>query len=85
MDCFYIHDVSLLPSAQGKGALRRLMAKLVSETKARGLKSMALTSVNGSSPVWERVGFVVQQDSTLKDKLASYGDGAKYMIRRDLQ
>ena len=42
---------------------------------------MALVSVGGSRPFWRKQHFAAVSDPLLKQKLASYGDGAAYMER----
>ena len=46
---------------------------------ARGLPEMALVAVHGSVPFWQRHGFTVVEAPALAEKLASYGEDARYM------
>jgi GNAT superfamily N-acetyltransferase len=81
-ECLLIHDVAVLPQARGHGAagiLIRLTAKLA---RKRGIPCLALVSVHDTRPLWTRLGFEVIPDSSLTDKLKSYGQTARYMIRR---
>ena len=81
-ECLLIHDVAVLPHARGHGAagiLIRLTAKLA---RKRGIPCLALVSVHDTRPLWTRLGFEVIPDSSLTDKLKSYGQTARYMFRR---
>lgn len=79
-DCLYVHDVALLPLARGCGLLARLLPQLLAVAQAQGLSRLALVAVNGSEPIWRRLGFV-PSESAVQSKLASYGGVASYMIR----
>ena len=75
-ECLLIHDVAVLPQARGHGAagiLIRLTAKLA---RKRGIPCLALDSVYDTRPLWTRLGFEVIPDSSLIDKLKSYGQTA---------
>jgi GNAT superfamily N-acetyltransferase len=80
--CLLIHDVAVLPRARGHGAagvLTELMAKLA---RTRGIPRLALISVYNTWSLWTRLGFEESPDSALKDKLKSYGQTARYMVRK---
>ncbi len=75
-ECLLIHDVAVLPQARGHGAagiLIRLTAKLA---RKRGIPCLALVSVHDTRPLWTRLGFELIPDSSLIDKLKSYGQTA---------
>lgn len=55
-DCAYICDVAVLPSHQGAGLGRQLVARLVDE--ARGYKKIILYSVPGKEPFYRKLGFL---------------------------
>ncbi len=55
VDCSYICDVALLPSHQGLGLGRQIVAKLVE--LSRGHKKIILYSVPGKEPFYKKLGF----------------------------
>ncbi|MGX1164964.1 GNAT superfamily N-acetyltransferase [Bradyrhizobium sp. USDA 372] len=80
-DCLYVHDVAVLPDFRG-GVVRAYVADIEKLARASGIATLALVSVYGTRPLWERMGFLaVTADAELRAKLASYGDGATYMLR----
>lgn len=78
-DGWYLHDLALLPAARGTGAGRAAVARAIETAQAAGLARMALIAVGGSAPFWARQGFV--ETPLPAAKLASYGEGARYMRR----
>ncbi|WOC16539.1 GNAT family N-acetyltransferase [Pseudochrobactrum sp. MP213Fo] len=80
-DTYYLHDVALLPQARALGAARKLVALLVQTALDHGYDSLSLVAVNGSQPYWERQGFQVQDVPQLQEKLLSYSDDARFMVR----
>jgi GNAT superfamily N-acetyltransferase len=80
-DCLYVHDVAVLPDFRG-GVVRAYVADIEKLARASGIATLALVSVYSTQPLWERMGFrTVTADAELRAKLASYGDGATYMLR----
>jgi GNAT superfamily N-acetyltransferase len=79
-DCLYLHDVALLDAARGGGAARALIRKLDGVARQARLPAIALTSVNGTRPLWEALGFAPVSDKRLN--VDSYGGSAVYMIKR---
>ena len=55
VDCSYICDVALLPSHQGIGLGKQIVAKLVALSK--GHKKIILYSVPGKEPFYKKLGF----------------------------
>ena len=80
-DCFYLHDLALLPAARGRGAGAAVTADLAVHASAQGFAAMALVAVNHSQPFWQRLGFAPLETEMLRDKLLSYGPEACYMQR----
>lgn len=80
-DTYYLHDIALLGQARGSGAARQLVELLIETAQAHGFDSLSLVAVNGSQPYWERQGFVVQDVPDLREKLLSYSDDARFMVR----
>ena len=56
IDCSYICDVAVLPSHQGTGLGKKIVARLVD--LSRGHKKIILYSVPGKEPFYRRFGFV---------------------------
>jgi ribosomal protein S18 acetylase RimI-like enzyme len=81
-DTYYIHDLAVLPLARRIGAASFILAALAKHAGAQGFASMSLIAVNGSQGYWERHGFAVAERPELKDKLQSYEESARLMIRR---
>nr|WP_205763761.1 MULTISPECIES: GNAT family N-acetyltransferase [unclassified Acidovorax] len=83
-DTLYLHDMAVLPQFAGRGLARALLARLWAGATARGLRHSALVSVQGSRAYWERQGYAVQalDQAAQRARLASYGPGAVYMLRR---
>ena len=75
---YYIHDVALLPKLRGSGLARQGIEALLQH--AQRYSKVALISVYGTSPFWERFGFKPSAEDMGK-KLAPYGEGAVYMAR----
>lgn len=55
VDCSYICDVALLPSHQGQGLGKQIVARLVS--LSRGHKKIILYAVPGKEPFYKKLGF----------------------------
>jgi ribosomal protein S18 acetylase RimI-like enzyme len=80
-DCLYVHDVAVLPDFRG-GMARAYVAEIEELARSSGIATVVLVSVYGTRVLWERLGFKpVAPDTALRDKLASYGASATYMLR----
>ncbi|MCK1652344.1 GNAT family N-acetyltransferase [Bradyrhizobium sp. 149] len=80
-DCLYLHDVAVLPDLRG-GVARDYVVAIEDLARDSGIATLALVSVYATRPLWEHLGFrPVTADVELRAKLASYGDGATYMLR----
>lgn len=80
-DCLYVHDVAVLSEFRG-GVLRAYIAEIEQLARGSGIATLALVSVYATRPMWHRLGFKpVAADAELRAKLASYGEGATYMLR----
>lgn len=77
----YIHDVALLPPVRGQHAVADIVARLADRGRRERLLSLSLVAVGGTAPLWHRLGFRAQSKAAYAAKLASYGDGAVFMIR----
>jgi ribosomal protein S18 acetylase RimI-like enzyme len=80
-DCYYLHDLALLPAARGVGAGGTATRLLVEQARASGFATLALVAVNGSVPFWTRHGFREVDHPALRTKLSSYEAQARYMQR----
>lgn len=78
-DVFYLHDLALMPQMRGQGHAASGLRKVL---EAAGDRPLTLVSVNGTVPFWTRLGFQVVDSPALREKLASYGEDARYMERR---
>ncbi len=79
---FYLHDLALLPAARGLRAGTAAVRLLADQARRDRLPTASLVAVSGSVPFWRRQGFVVADSPALRDKLASYGADARFMVRR---
>lgn len=79
--CLYVHDVAILSEARGRQAAARFMANLTAQARALGLAHLACVSVYGTVRLWSALGFEADDDPGLRDKLSSYGDSARYMVK----
>lgn len=83
--CLYVHDVAVLPDFRG-GMARAYVAAIEELARLSGITMLALVSVYGTRPLWERLGFQgVAPDAALRDKLSCYGASATYMLRGLIQ
>ncbi|WP_310734231.1 GNAT family N-acetyltransferase [Shewanella sp. SR44-3] len=64
-DCLYLHDIALLPSAQGLGIGERVLNALIDAAHQLALDSICLVAVQGAQHYWRRHGFSPQQTQTL--------------------
>ena len=81
-DTYYLHDLALLPAARGTGAAAMIVGDMLRHARASGLPSVSLVAVNGSLPFWYKHGFRAVNAPELADKLKSYEDAARLMVRR---
>lgn len=81
-DTYYIHDLALLPVARRIGAASFITEALAKHARAHGFPTMSLVAVNGSQGFWERHEFAVVDAPDLNEKLRSYEDAARLMVRR---
>lgn len=77
-DSYYLHDIALLPDAQGCGAGRQAVALVVGLAKAGGFGDVTLTAVDGADPVWRSLGFDYVEAAEAAGP-GSYGAEARLM------
>lgn len=80
-DSYYLHDLAIDPDVRGGGHTRTVIEKLAEQVKADGWPRVSLVAVNNATGFWNRNGFEVQNPEGMAEKLASYGDDARYMER----
>lgn len=79
---YYLHDIALLPQAQGQGAAGEIAGRLAANARRQGFSNMSLCAVNGSTPFWQRQGFALADVPGLDAQLASYGSDVRFMEKR---
>ena len=77
-DCYYLHDIALMPEARGSGAGAAAVERVVRIARDAGYSSIALVAINGADRFWAAQGFAYEGDAA-----ASYGGGA-FAMRRTL-
>lgn len=82
LDCYYIHDLAVLPQARRSGAGRHLLESAISIARERGFRSVTLTAGRDSERFWLAFGFRAahQGPALLQARLREYGRQAQYMI-----
>lgn len=75
-NCYFIHDIVLLPEVRGTKAIFDLIDLLKGITESMKLSHLVGVSVCRSSILWKRLGFTERPNKDLE----SYGKFAKYMI-----
>ena len=78
----YLHDMAVSSVAAGQGLAQRLVQAVKTQARARGVQRTALVSVQGSQLYWERQGYKADDvtNAAQQQHLASYGEGALYMV-----
>lgn len=84
IDTLYLHDMAVLPMLAGQGLARALLTPLWACAQQEGLRHTALVSVQGSQGYWARHGYAEHAlaDAVQRQHLATYGEGATYMVRQ---
>lgn len=80
--CWFIHDLSVAPSARGAGLGGRLIQAGAQAARAAGLDRSELIAVEGAADFWLAQGWsAVKADAALAAKVAGYGALAAYMAK----
>ena len=80
-DTLYIHDLALLPEAQGGGNGKKAVELLLSVAERENFDKLSLVAVHGSQVFWQKNGFKLAKVSEmLKQKLLTYSEDARYMV-----
>ncbi len=58
-DCFYLHDLALLPIARGTGAGKRATETVLTAARTAGFGEVRLVAVNGAESFWAGRGFAL--------------------------
>jgi len=80
-ETIYLHDLALHPETRGGGHTRAVVERLAEQSKAAGWSLISLVAVNNAADFWGRMGFVAQTPPGMAEKLATYGEDARYMER----
>ena len=78
---YYIHDLALLPETRGQGAGSAVVGRLLDIARRAGCPEISLVAVNDSVGFWGRHGFHAVDVPALAEKLRSYDENARYMVR----
>lgn len=81
-DCFYIHDIALLPEARGIGISRAMLDDAYQTALRLGYDAVSLVAVGQSGSYWDKVGFVPYTrvgPRKLERIQDIYGPGARLM------
>lgn len=78
---YYLHDLAVLPEARRSGAGTAIVARLIAHARGCRLTNLSLIAIAGSEGFWRRHGFAEVAAPDLAASLASYGAGARPMIR----
>ena len=80
-DTYYVHDLALLPAARGTGAAAAIVGDILRHARGAGFANVSLVAVNGSRPFWHKHGFRAVQAPELAEKLQSYEEAARLMVK----
>lgn len=78
-NCLYVHDVAVLPFAQGHNAAGAYLKLITKIARDRKIDHLALVAVYESYPLWVSHGFRATSDRSLDLELGRYGKTARYM------
>lgn len=81
-DCFYIHDIAILPDARGAGISRALLQDAYETAHALGYDAVSLVAVGQSGSFWDKAGYVpytLVGPRKLGKIVDVYGPGARLM------
>ena len=80
-DCWYLHDIALLPTLRGWGATHAALQIMTRLARSRALGWLALVATEGAGPVWAHLGFTPTPGIS-PAITATYGADACPMRRR---
>ncbi|MCL1138770.1 GNAT family N-acetyltransferase [Shewanella pneumatophori] len=73
----YLHDIALSTKAQGKGAGKQALTKLIGFANTNNYPSISLVAVQGAHLYWGKQGFIAKQ---INKDLSAYPEDARYMV-----
>jgi GNAT superfamily N-acetyltransferase len=80
-DVLYLHDLAIGTGLRGQGVAQQLVAHARCEAAAMGLSGLALVSVNGTVPFWQRMAFECGvPNAESEPMLNTYPGHAQYMV-----
>lgn len=77
---YYLHDLAILPGGRSGGYGSAIVLEEMARARRNRFPSLSLISVHSSFPFWQKLGFVGDESPELSEKLASYGDKARFMV-----
>ncbi|KAF2029748.1 hypothetical protein EK21DRAFT_67124 [Setomelanomma holmii] len=81
---YYVHDVAILAQYQGSGYAQQCIDELLAVAKP--YRTTGLVSAYGTTKFWTRHGFrAVDINTAMMRKLEGYGDGARWLERKNEQ
>lgn len=83
-DCFFIHDITLMPEARGTGLAAAMIEKACETGRSLGFKTISLVAVSQSGNYWDKNNFLEYVDISVEKRngiIANYGQGARLMLR----
>lgn len=83
-DCFFLHDIALLPEARGTGLAQALINEVYNVADGLGFDAVSLVAVKQSGSFWDKMGFVPYAAITPEKHQRVreiYGAGARLMAR----
>lgn len=86
-DWLFIHDLAIHPQARGTGLASAMLQQATAAARIQNLSTMSLIAVQGWVPFWRRHGFEPATAPTVQGlaaKLASFGEGAVFMLRHSI-
>lgn len=80
-DCFYLHDLALLPTARGQGAGALATQMAVAAARTAGQREIRLVAVNGAESFWATQGFVAMTGEEAVRAAETYGAESQFLHR----
>ncbi|WP_160162620.1 GNAT family N-acetyltransferase [Hyphomonas neptunium] len=81
-DCFYIHDIAILPEARGAGISKAMLEDAYKTAHRLGFDAVSLVAVGQSGSYWDNAGYVpytLVGPRKLERIVDIYGPGARLM------
>ncbi|MCE2575952.1 GNAT family N-acetyltransferase [Komagataeibacter sp. FNDCR2] len=61
-DCWYLHDIAILPSLRGRGDTHAALGLMAAQARRQGISWLALMAAEGARAVWAHLGFTPMAD-----------------------